>query len=78
MALNCPVSAPVAVVQRVYVDAHGRIVYAGWTVYRGDRFLVERELNELVQSDAAYPPPVADLPQKKGSVSARVPKASAV
>lgn len=52
-ALKCPMSAPVAVVQRVYSDADGRVVYAGWSVYRGDRFLVERELLELVHGGAA-------------------------
>lgn len=52
-ALKCPISAPVAVVQRVYCDADGRIVYAGWSVYRGDRFPVERELSELVQPEGS-------------------------
>jgi GntR family transcriptional regulator len=51
IALNCPMAAPVAVVQRVYTDGEGRVVYAGWSVYRGDRFLVERELFELVNGD---------------------------
>ncbi len=54
-ALKCPISAPVAVVQRVYTDGEGRIVYAGWSVYRGDRFLVERELLELVHGDLHNP-----------------------
>lgn len=46
--LGCALGAPVARVQRVFVDGSGRIVYAGWSVYRGDRFFVERELIEQV------------------------------
>lgn len=53
VALECPISAPVAVVQRVYTDADGRVVYAGWSVYRGDRFLVDRELFELAHRDTS-------------------------
>lgn len=55
LALKCPISTPVAVVQRVYTDAEGRVVYAGWSVYRGDRFLVERELFELVHGNVTRP-----------------------
>lgn len=55
MALKCPMSTPVAVVQRVYTDSEGRVVYAGWSVYRGDRFLVERELFELVHGNVTRP-----------------------
>jgi GntR family transcriptional regulator len=47
--LGCPLSAPVARVQRLFTDGDGRIVYAGWSVYRGDRFFVERELIDLVR-----------------------------
>lgn len=42
--LGCPLAVPVARVQRIFTDADGRVVYAGWSVYRGDRFVVEREL----------------------------------
>lgn len=48
-ALECPLAAPVARVQRVFVDGARRVVYAGWSVYRGDRFFVERELIEAVR-----------------------------
>jgi GntR family transcriptional regulator len=47
--LGCPLSAPVARVQRIFVDGDGWVLYAGWSVYRGDRFLVERELIDLVR-----------------------------
>ena len=42
--LGCPLAVQVARVQRIFTDADGRVVYAGWSVYRGDRFVVEREL----------------------------------
>lgn len=51
--LKCSMSTPVAIVQRVYTDSEGRVVYAGWSTYRSDRFLVERELFELVHGDVA-------------------------
>ena len=47
--LGCPLAVPVARVQRLFTDAKGRVVYAGWSVYRGDRFVVERELIEDVR-----------------------------
>jgi GntR family transcriptional regulator len=47
--LACPLAAPVARVRRVFVDGNGRIAYAGWSVYRGDRFVVERELIDQVR-----------------------------
>lgn len=53
-SLDCPLAAPVAVVHRVYVNADSQIVYAGWSVYRGDRFFVERELLELVHGDIPH------------------------
>lgn len=43
-ALGFGLASPVARVQRVFLDTNGRILYVGWTVYRGDRFLLEREL----------------------------------
>lgn len=45
-ALGCPLAMPVARVQRVGTDAGGRVLYAGWSVYRSDRFVIERELIE--------------------------------
>jgi GntR family transcriptional regulator len=42
--LGCPLASPVARVQRIFLNRSGRVVYAGWSVYRGDRFVVEREL----------------------------------
>jgi GntR family transcriptional regulator len=47
--LACPLSAPVARVQRIFLDEKGRVLYAGWSVYRGDRFFIERELIEQVR-----------------------------
>lgn len=47
--LGCPLAVPVARVQRLFTDGQGRVVYAGWSVYRGDRFVVERELIEDVR-----------------------------
>lgn len=47
--LGCPLAAPVARVRRVFTDEAGRVVYAGLSVYRGDRFLVERELIDQVR-----------------------------
>lgn len=54
-ALKCPLAAPIAVVQRVYVDARGYVVYAGWSTYSSDRFLVDRELLELVHGEVRLP-----------------------
>lgn len=65
-ALQCPLAAPIAVVQRVYVDARGYVVYAGWSTYRCDRFLVDRELLELVHGEVQLPPPVITPPVSKG------------
>lgn len=73
-ALNCPLSAPVAVVQRVYTDGEGRVVYAGWSVYRGDRFLVERELFELVNGDTARSERQLDDRVKSGATRAKTRK----
>lgn len=47
--LGCPLAAPVARVQRIFVDGNDRVVYAAWSVYRGDRFVIERELIDEVQ-----------------------------
>ena len=58
-ALKCPLAAPIAVVQLVYVDARGYVVYAGWSTYNGDRFLVDRELLELVHGEVRLPVPAA-------------------
>ena len=46
-ALGVPLSSPVARVERLFIDAKERIVYAGRSVYRGDRFLIERDLLEI-------------------------------
>jgi GntR family transcriptional regulator len=75
-ALKCPISAPVAVVQRVYCDAEGRIVYAGWSVYRGDRFLVDRELSELVQPEGSRAVRRPDTPAPPSAPAARARKVS--
>lgn len=51
-ALGCPLSSPVARVERVFLSADGTIVYAGWSVYRGDRFVLRRDLTRLRPHDA--------------------------
>lgn len=43
-ALDYPMSAPSAKAERVVCDASGRIIYLATSVYRGDRFGVERNL----------------------------------
>ena len=43
-ALTCTFAAPIAKVRRVNLDVEGRIVYAGWFWYRGDRFILDMEL----------------------------------
>lgn len=45
-ALGYPISAPVARVERLFLADDGVVVYAGWSVYRGDRFVLRRELEE--------------------------------
>lgn len=76
MALKCPISTPVAVVQRVYTDSEGRVVYAGWSVYRGDRFLVERELFELVHGNVTRPGPQGEAQsEQKPPIRVRLRKA---
>lgn len=45
--LNCPLAAPVARVQRIFTDIQGRVLYAAWSVYRGDRILIERDLLDI-------------------------------
>ena len=46
-ALGCPLSSPVARVERVFLSGDEVIVYAGWSVYRGDRFVLRRDLADL-------------------------------
>lgn len=47
--LGCPLAAPVARVHRIFLDGADRVLYAAWSVYRGDRFFIERELIDLVR-----------------------------
>jgi len=49
MLLQAPIGSAAALVTRVFLDADGRIAYYGQLVYRGDRFLVERDISALVQ-----------------------------
>lgn len=48
-ALNCPMSAPVVRVLRVFCDSTDRVAYYGISVYRGDRFRLERDMTEYLQ-----------------------------
>ena len=47
-ALNCPMSAPVVRVLRVFCDSTDRVAYYGISVYRGDRFRLERDMTEYL------------------------------
>lgn len=53
VALGCALSAPVARVERVFLSGEGMVIYAGWSVYRGDRFSLRRDLTELRAGHAA-------------------------
>ncbi len=46
--LSYPMAAPVARVERVFCDKFKRVVYYGITIYRGDRFGLERDLTEYL------------------------------
>ncbi|CAM3503885.1 GntR family transcriptional regulator [Polaromonas hydrogenivorans] len=48
--LAYPMAAPVARVERVFCDTAGRVLYYGTTIYRGDRFCLERDLTEYLRS----------------------------
>ncbi|MFT3778950.1 MAG: GntR family transcriptional regulator [Ottowia sp.] len=43
-ALDYPMAAPAARAERVVCDASGRVVYLAVSIYRGDRFGLERDL----------------------------------
>lgn len=46
--LGCPISAPLACVERVLCDRRDRVVYYTVSSYRGDRFGLERDLAEYL------------------------------
>lgn len=48
-ALDCPMAAPVVRVIRVFCDTTERVAYYGISVYRGDRFRLERDVTEHLQ-----------------------------
>lgn len=47
--LRYPMAAPVARAERVFCDTTDRVVYYGTTIYRGDRFGLERDMTEYVR-----------------------------
>jgi GntR family transcriptional regulator len=51
-ALGYPMAAPTARAERVFCDAKGRVIYYGITIYRGDRFGLERDLSEYLSSSS--------------------------
>lgn len=48
-ALDCPMAAPVVRVLRVFCDTEDRVAYYGISIYRGDRFRLERDMSEYLQ-----------------------------
>lgn len=48
-ALDCPMAAPVVRVLRVFCDSTDRVAYYGISIYRGDRFRLERDMTEYLQ-----------------------------
>jgi GntR family transcriptional regulator len=47
--LDCMISAPVVRTDRVFCDADGRVVYFSRLTYPGDRFLIERDVTQLLK-----------------------------
>lgn len=48
-ALDYPMAAPVARAERVFCDANDRVIYYGVTLYRGDRFGLERDMTAYLR-----------------------------
>jgi GntR family transcriptional regulator len=48
--LECPLAYPVARVHHSVLDERGRIVFYADTIYRGDRFVIERNITDLLES----------------------------
>jgi len=48
--LNCPLSAPVARVRRIFTDAKGDILYYAQLTFRSDRFGIERDTTDMIKS----------------------------
>ncbi|KWT73934.1 MULTISPECIES: GntR family transcriptional regulator [unclassified Variovorax] len=48
--LKCPLSAPVARIRRVFLDAKGDILYYALLTFRSDRFGIERDTTELIKA----------------------------
>ncbi|MET4579800.1 GntR family transcriptional regulator [Ottowia thiooxydans] len=51
-ALGYRMAAPAARAERILCDASGRVIYFGVTIYRGDRFGLDRDLFEYFAQDA--------------------------
>jgi GntR family transcriptional regulator len=49
-ALGYPMAAPVARSERVFCDSNDRVIYYGVSIYRGDRFGLERDISANLQS----------------------------
>lgn len=47
--LECPFSAPVARINRVFLDAHGDILYCAMLTFRSDRFGIERDITGMIK-----------------------------
>ncbi|VTU27156.1 putative HTH-type transcriptional regulator YurK [Variovorax sp. PBL-H6] len=48
--LKCPLSAPVARIRRVFLDAKGDILYYALLTFRSDRFGIERDTTEMIKA----------------------------
>lgn len=49
--MSYPMAAPVARVERVFCDTTERVIYYGTTIYRGDRFGLERDMSEYFRKN---------------------------
>jgi GntR family transcriptional regulator len=49
--LDCPMSATVANVERVFCDSEDRIIYFGKFTYRGDRFAIEHDILPMLHEE---------------------------
>lgn len=49
-ALAYPMAAPVARAERVFCDSNDRVIYYGVTIYRGDRFGLERDVTAYLRA----------------------------
>ena len=51
-ALDYPMASPIARAERVFCDVKDRVIYYGSTIYRGDRFGLERDLTDYLRDEA--------------------------